>query len=188
MTPSGGIDVPKRPLVSLSSSTRIAWPAPLLVNIRSDFKDVSAKLSQVSSAMPSDTWTACKVYAVGAGFLSWVRYLSFVFCQLRLTVAAEGTLTCVVAFGLFFIISDFPEEAKWLTEEEKAFVKARLADDVGQSGRDKKMSLKDVLRPFKDCAFHSLEYTEAHSEISLIFPRQELPWCSDVLWTDCTSI
>ncbi|EKM59629.1 uncharacterized protein PHACADRAFT_205854 [Phanerochaete carnosa HHB-10118-sp] len=62
----------------------------------------------------------------------------------------EGTLTCVVAFALFFMISDFPEESAWLSEEEKAFVKARLADDVGDSGRDEKLKLADVLRPFRD--------------------------------------
>ena len=49
------------------------------------------------------------------------------------------------------MISDFPEEATWLTPEEKAFVKARLEDDVGHSGRDEKMKLDDILRPFKDC-------------------------------------
>lgn len=61
-----------------------------------------------------------------------------------------------MAFGLFFVISDFPEEATWLTAEEKAFVKARLEDDVGRSGRDEKMELGDVLRPFRDCEYVTL--------------------------------
>lgn len=69
----------------------------------------------------------------------------------QLTYYAEGTLTLVVAFVLFFFIADFPEESDWLTEEEKAFVKARLEDDVGHSGRETKLKLADILRPFKDC-------------------------------------
>lgn len=68
-----------------------------------------------------------------------------------LIISAEGTLTCLVAFALYFFISDFPEESSWLTEDEKAFVKARLEDDVGESGRDGKMKLTDVLQPFRDC-------------------------------------
>ncbi|KIP10636.1 hypothetical protein PHLGIDRAFT_207855 [Phlebiopsis gigantea 11061_1 CR5-6] len=72
----------------------------------------------------------------------------------------EGTLTLVVAFGLFFLISDFPEESNWLTEEEKEFVKARLEDDVGRSGREEKLKLEDILRPFKDykCYLGALLY------------------------------
>ncbi|THH30751.1 hypothetical protein EUX98_g3426 [Antrodiella citrinella] len=52
----------------------------------------------------------------------------------------EGTLTCVISVMLFFLISDFPEEAKWLTPAEKAFVKKRLREDVGESRRDEKIT------------------------------------------------
>ena len=57
----------------------------------------------------------------------------------------------MVALALFFVLSDFPEDATWLTQEEKAFVKARLAHDGGQSGANDKTKLEDVIRPFKDC-------------------------------------
>lgn len=62
----------------------------------------------------------------------------------------EGLLTCVVSFLFFFIITDFPEEAKFLSEEERAFVKKRLQVDVGESAREEKMTLKDVVNVFKD--------------------------------------
>lgn len=62
----------------------------------------------------------------------------------------EGLLTVIVSFWFFFVISDFPEEAKFLTEEERAFVKARLAADVGESARDEKMGVREVLSVFKD--------------------------------------
>ena len=50
----------------------------------------------------------------------------------------------------FFLIPDFPEEAKWLTEDERAYVKARLLKDQGLSARDRPITLRDVGRVFKD--------------------------------------
>ena len=62
----------------------------------------------------------------------------------------EGTLTCVLAFAAFFIISDFPEDAKWLAEDERAYVKARLKQDQGKSGAEHIVTFHDVLDVFKD--------------------------------------
>ena len=49
---------------------------------------------------------------------------------------AEGALTCIIGFSMWWLINDFPETVTWLTEEEKAFVKARLEleEDVSDSG------------------------------------------------------
>ncbi len=41
----------------------------------------------------------------------------------------EGLLTCVLSFATYFLISDFPEEAKWLNEEERVYIKERLRAD-----------------------------------------------------------
>jgi peroxin-3 len=57
----------------------------------------------------------------------------------------------VVAFVLFFFLPDFPEEAKWLTEEERAYMRAKLAKDSGSAGNDTGMGWRDVLDVFKDC-------------------------------------
>jgi MFS family permease len=62
----------------------------------------------------------------------------------------EGTLTCVVSFFFFFIIPAFPEDAKWLTPEERAYVKARLQADQGKSAAERKIKINDVGRVFKD--------------------------------------
>ncbi|KAM5531745.1 hypothetical protein V8D89_014594 [Ganoderma adspersum] len=62
----------------------------------------------------------------------------------------EGAATVFFSFILYFTISDFPEEAKWLTKEEKEFVKARLYEDVGESRRDEPLTVKGVLAVFKD--------------------------------------
>lgn len=47
---------------------------------------------------------------------------------------------------VFFCLSDFPEEAKWLKPSEKAFVAARLRVDVGDSARHSKVSLKGIAK------------------------------------------
>jgi len=62
----------------------------------------------------------------------------------------EGLITVVASILLYFTISDFPEEVKWLTEEEKAFIKQRLSEDVGDSGHHVKYSIRDILGVFKD--------------------------------------
>ncbi|KAE8385610.1 putative MFS transporter [Aspergillus alliaceus] len=62
----------------------------------------------------------------------------------------EGLITCVVSIVWFFIIPGFPEEVKWLTEEERDFIRAKLAKDSGSAGHDVKIGLRDVLEVFKD--------------------------------------
>jgi len=74
--------------------------------------------------------------------------------QVWLTTSIEGLATTVVSIFLYFVISDFPEEAKWLSEEEKAFIEQRLLDDVGDSGHHVKPGIRDVLGVFKDREYH----------------------------------
>ena len=62
----------------------------------------------------------------------------------------QGTLTCVVAFGFFFLIPSFPEDAKWLGDDERAYIKARLRKDQGRSAAERSISVKDVVNVFKD--------------------------------------
>ncbi|KAE8331862.1 putative MFS transporter [Aspergillus sergii] len=62
----------------------------------------------------------------------------------------EGLITCVVSLAWFFIIPDFPEEVKWLTDEERQFIRAKLARDSGSAGHDAKIGWRDVLEVFKD--------------------------------------
>ena len=51
---------------------------------------------------------------------------------------------------MFVLTTDFPEEAKWLSDDERAFVKARLAQDVGDSQLDARLTWRKVLGVFKD--------------------------------------
>jgi MFS family permease len=62
----------------------------------------------------------------------------------------EGVLTCVVAIFFWFLLPDFPEDAKWLKEDERAYVKARLEVDQGKSALERTITFKDVVNVFKD--------------------------------------
>lgn len=63
----------------------------------------------------------------------------------------EGVITAVVAMGLYFCMPDFPEEVKWLSDEEREFVKSKLAKDVGKSAHHVKQDTRAVLGVLKDC-------------------------------------
>ncbi|QSZ29834.1 hypothetical protein DSL72_004352 [Monilinia vaccinii-corymbosi] len=62
----------------------------------------------------------------------------------------EGVLTCVVALAFFFLIPSFPEDATWLTPDERAYVKARLQADQGRSAAERKISFRDVVKVLTD--------------------------------------
>jgi MFS family permease len=62
----------------------------------------------------------------------------------------EGTLTCLVAILFWFLLPDFPEDAKWLKEDERAYVKARLEVDQGKSALERAITFRDVVNVFKD--------------------------------------
>ncbi|KAI0707686.1 major facilitator superfamily domain-containing protein, partial [Earliella scabrosa] len=62
----------------------------------------------------------------------------------------EGAFTVIASAVLFFAISDFPEEVKWLDKEEKEFVQGRLYEDVGSSGRHDPLTPTVVLEVLKD--------------------------------------
>ena len=71
---------------------------------------------------------------------------------------------------------DFPEEVKWLTDEEREFVRAKLARDVGKSAHHAKLGLKEVLDVFKDCK--SISQTFGHQQLcmGLQFYREGYYW------------
>lgn len=46
----------------------------------------------------------------------------------------EAILTRILSAAAFFLVSDFPEDEKWLCANERAFVVSRLKADQGSSG------------------------------------------------------
>ena len=66
------------------------------------------------------------------------------------SIILEGLITVIFVTVIFFLAADFLEEAKWLSDDEKAFVKARLAEEFGGPQLDAKQTWRDVLRVLKD--------------------------------------
>ncbi|CAG8957004.1 hypothetical protein HYFRA_00012484 [Hymenoscyphus fraxineus] len=62
----------------------------------------------------------------------------------------EGILTAIVALIFFFFIPSFPEDATWLQDSEREYIKARLQIDQGHSAAERKITIRDVGRVFKD--------------------------------------
>ena len=62
----------------------------------------------------------------------------------------QGALTVAVSFAFFFLLPDFPEESKWLSQDEKDYVAAKLRLDQGKSARERPIGIRDVGRVFKD--------------------------------------
>ena len=62
----------------------------------------------------------------------------------------EGLLTCVVSFLFFFVIPDFPENAKFLNEGERKYVQQRLEADQGRAALDRPIQWKDIVNVFRD--------------------------------------
>lgn len=73
------------------------------------------------------------------GYLAW-----------RWIFILEGAFTCLVAVIFFFIMPNFPEQAKWLSDEEREYVRARLRADQGRTAAERRITLRDVGRVFKD--------------------------------------
>lgn len=73
------------------------------------------------------------------GYLGW-----------RWVFIIEGIVTCLVSIVWYFVIPDFVEQAKWLSEPEREYVKQRLRDDQGNSAIERRITFKDVVNCFKD--------------------------------------
>lgn len=58
----------------------------------------------------------------------------------------EGIATILVGFVAFFCVADFPEDAKWLTMEERKFVIARAQGTEGTQH----ITRRDILMFFQD--------------------------------------
>ncbi|KAF5018232.1 hypothetical protein F66182_9795 [Fusarium sp. NRRL 66182] len=62
----------------------------------------------------------------------------------------EGGLTVFVSLFFYFLLPDFPEQAKWLSPEEKHYVTARLRVDQGHAGAERTTTFADALNVLKD--------------------------------------
>lgn len=62
----------------------------------------------------------------------------------------EGSITGFCGILLFFLIADFPEQARFLNDNEREFITKKLAQDMGESNFEDKISLMDILKVLGD--------------------------------------
>ncbi|KAK3944273.1 major facilitator superfamily domain-containing protein [Diplogelasinospora grovesii] len=62
----------------------------------------------------------------------------------------EGSLTFLVGVVFLFTFPSFPEQATWLAEDERAYVRARLQADQGRNAAERKITLTDVANVMRD--------------------------------------
>ncbi|KUI64793.1 hypothetical protein VM1G_00713 [Cytospora mali] len=62
----------------------------------------------------------------------------------------EGSITFFVSIIFLFIFPSFPEQAKWLTEPEREYIKARLEADLGRNAAERKITFGDALAVLRD--------------------------------------
>lgn len=78
----------------------------------------------------------------------------------------EGAFTMGLAIPLYFAVTDFPEQARFLDANERSFLKKKLEFYQGNSGFEIKQTWKDVASVFKD----PLLYISALCYFCLIIP------------------
>ncbi|VEU20921.1 DEKNAAC101876 [Brettanomyces naardenensis] len=78
----------------------------------------------------------------------------------------EGSVTAGLAILLFFIVPDFPEQARFLSEGERSFLKKKLEVFAGKSGFEIKQTWRDVAQVFKE----PLMYIASLAYFCLIVP------------------
>ncbi|PSS03831.1 major facilitator superfamily domain-containing protein [Coniella lustricola] len=62
----------------------------------------------------------------------------------------EGSLTFIICVGFLFVFPTFPEDAKWLGETERAYIKARLEADLGKNAIERKITFHDTITVLRD--------------------------------------
>lgn len=89
------------------------------------------------------------VLAAGIGKMDGIRGYS----GWRWVFILEGLATAIAGIICFFLVSDFPEDVNWLSDEERDFLRTKLAKDVGKADHNTKLTFRDVLDVFKDCKY-----------------------------------
>ncbi|BAE60823.1 unnamed protein product [Aspergillus oryzae RIB40] len=84
--------------------------------------------------------------AYGTGYMQGMRGYG----AWRWLFIIEGAVTCFVAVLAWFLISDFPEQARWLTEAERRWMKKRMEIEHGTESAEDPIRFIDVVEVLKD--------------------------------------
>ncbi|KAK4999462.1 hypothetical protein LTR66_001519 [Elasticomyces elasticus] len=108
------------------------------------------------------------ILAYGIGFMKGVGKLS----GWRWIFIIEGLLTCVLAIAAYWYISDWPSKAKFVNEDERAFINARLKAD-SDATQNEAFTWSNVVQALKDpkpSIITALGYTAAQAQLLTIPP------------------
>lgn len=100
-----------------------------------------------------------------AGIRSW-RWLFII----------EGCFTIAMAFVAWFVLPNYPGDAKWITEEERAFARWRIAREAaGQAdGEDDKSVWQGGLEALRDPKLYMLILIQVSLLVGMSYVSQEL--------------
>lgn len=73
------------------------------------------------------------------GYLGW-RWIFII----------EGSVSFLICFIFLFTFPSFPEEAKWLQEDEREYIKAYIREDQGNNAAERKIVFSDILVVMRD--------------------------------------
>ncbi|KAF2446407.1 MFS general substrate transporter [Karstenula rhodostoma CBS 690.94] len=78
-----------------------------------------------------------------------VRLLYFCKSGWQWIFLVEGIITIAFGIAMYWIFPDFPPQAKWLTEKEKAFIQARLPGNAPQAA-EMNFNWREIVDSLKD--------------------------------------
>lgn len=86
------------------------------------------------------------------GKLTQVVYLMYLAAMIYpLLTLTEGALGCVLAVLCYFAVPNSPDNARWLSPDDKADLKEKLLEDTGLPYDDGRPTVKRVLNFYTDC-------------------------------------
>ncbi len=87
--------------------------------------------------------------SLGLDFVRYTLFFSERFTNISFSIL-EGLITVVAGIASFWIIQDFPDTAKFLSEEERTVVVRRLQGDDQFSAAGEKLKMKYIVQSLVD--------------------------------------
>ena len=84
----------------------------------------------------------------------------------------EGIATILIGVAAFFVVSDFPEDARWINEEERSFIAARAANER----ETRAITIRDTAWIFRD--------PKNIAGALMYFGRRNVHLIKEAAWTD----
>ncbi|KAK2038067.1 major facilitator superfamily transporter [Colletotrichum somersetense] len=115
-----------------------------------------------SAASLAGAFGGILAWGIGHIRVVWDSGWRWIFIILRTQYSHEGIATVVIAVGAYWFIQNYPDTAKFISEKERRFIRARLAAD-SDATHTEKFTWGNVMEAIKDpkcwlygLAFHTM--------------------------------